>query len=355
MGGAEVHLHEIFKRIVKHGHRVTLVAHKFSGSPHEETIDGIKIKRIGNKYSFKQQFKNYYTSSLKNNNYDIVVDDISKIPLNTPSYIKKPIVGILHHFHGKSLYKEIPFPLAYYIIKKETQIPKYYKDTPIFTVSESTKKELSLLGFNKSKIEILHNAIDHDLFSSIKEKKSNSPLLTYVGRIKKYKNIDMLIRAIPLIKKDISNIKLIIGGKGDNLQQLKNLVKKLGLENEIEFTGFLSETEKAKLMAKAWLFVTMAEKEGWGITIIEANAVNTPAIGSDVPGLRDSIRDGITGHLVPLGDINKLSQKIKSVIMKKSELEEMSNNAHEWSKNFTWDISSNLFLNKIEHWYPELK
>ena len=68
MGGAEIHLHEIFRRVVEKGHNVTLVAHKFAGSLEEEVIDGIKILRIGNKYLFKQQFKNYFNSKLKNQN-----------------------------------------------------------------------------------------------------------------------------------------------------------------------------------------------------------------------------------------------------------------------------------------------
>lgn len=355
MGGAEVHLHEIFKRIVRKGHDVTLVSHKFDKSPEEEVVDGIKILRTGNKYFFKQQFRNFYKSKLLNQNFDIIVDDISKIPLNIPIYSQRPVVGILHHIHGQSLYKELPIPLASYIIRKERQIPKYYRDTPIFSVSESTKNELVELGFDKSRIGILYNAIDHELFQNIISVKSDYPLLTYVGRIKRYKNIDTVIKTIPIIKKDIPNIKLIIGGRGDNIEKLKDLVKKLKIESHVEFSGYLSEIEKAELMAKAWLFVTMAEKEGWGITVIEANAVKTPAIGADVPGLRDSIRNGETGHLVPLYSVKKLADIIKNVILNDSKLREMSSNAYQWSQKFSWDASADNFLKKIVEWYPELK
>lgn len=355
MGGAEVHLHEIFKRIVKKGHNVTLVAHKFDGSNEQETVDGIKILRTGNKYFFKQQFRNYFKSTLKDQNFDLIVDDISKIPLNIPTYSQKPVVGILHHIHGHSLYKETPFPIAYYIIRKEREIPIYYKDTPIFTVSESTSTELSSLGFDKSRIGILYNAINHELFNNISAVKSNYPLLTYVGRIKRYKNIDAVIKTIPILKNEIPDIKLVIGGKGDNLEELTNLVKKLEIESYVEFTGYLSENEKAELMAKAWLFVTMAEKEGWGITVIEANAVKTPAIGADVPGLRDSIRNGETGHLVPLNDVRELARVIKNMISNESKLIEMGSKAYQWSQNFSWDTSADNFLKRIVEWYPELK
>jgi len=354
MGGAEIHFHEIFKRIVDKGHKVTLFSHQFKNAKQEEIIDGIVVKRIGNKFLFNRQFKKYYLNNLQSNNYDLVVDDISKIPLNTPNYINKPIVGILHHIHGNSLYKEIPFPLAYYIIQKEKQIPANYNTVPIFTVSKSTSNELIELGFPQNKIGILHNAIEQDLFEKIKIKKSETPLLTYIGRIKKYKNIEKVIDTIPYLKTNFPNIKLIIGGSGDHLENLKKYVAKLNLENNIEFKGFLSEEEKAKLLGQAWVFVTMAEKEGWGITVIEANAMKTLAIGSDVPGLKDSIKNNETGFLVPLNDSKKLSERIEKLFLDKNELNIISDKAYNWSKEFSWDNSANHFLEQIKEWYPIL-
>lgn len=183
MGGAEIHFHEIFKLIVKMGHEVTLVAHSFQNAKSEEIIDGIKILRVGNKYTFKRAFKNYYIKNLSKENYDLVVDDISKVPMETPRFVDKPIVGILHHIHGNTLYKEVSVIMAYYIVRCEKNIPKYYSNTPIFTVSPSTQNELVQLGQPKEKTDLLYNAIDQDLFERVKVEKSKTPLLVYVGRI----------------------------------------------------------------------------------------------------------------------------------------------------------------------------
>lgn len=355
MGGAEVHLHEIFRRIVKLGHNVTLVAHHFKGAPTEEIIDGIKIIRHGNKFIFNRQFKNYYKSHLQNSDYDIIVDDISKIPLKIPKYAKKPVVGILHHIHGNSLYKELPFPLAYYIINSEKKIPNNYNSVPIFTVSESTKSELVEIGYNREKIGLLHNAIDHNLFESVQVEKSPTPLITYIGRIKNYKNIDTILDAVSLLRKDLNDFKFVIGGKGDHLNKLQKKAAELNILKYVEFAGFLTEEEKAELLGKAWIFITMAEKEGWGITVIEANAMCTPAIGSDVPGLQDSIQHNETGYLVPLNNAKQLADKIKLLFTNKNERERLSINSFEWSKKFTWDKSAKVFLEKIVDWYPELK
>jgi len=355
MGGAEIHFHEIFKLIVKMGHEVTLVVHSFPDAKKEETIDGIKIFRVGSKFIFKYAFKWFYENKLSNNNYDLIVDDISKIPMNTPRYINKPIVGIVHHIHGDTLYKEIPAYMAYYISSCEKLIPKYYSNTPLFTVSPSTKKELVEMGQPEGKIDFLYNAIDQELFERTKVKNSERPLLVYVGRIKRYKQVELVVDVLPKLKEKYPDIELHIGGTGDHTEELKKYVADKGLSESVKFLGFLSEDEKAELLGRAWVFVTMAMKEGWGITVIEANAMNTPVVGSDVPGLRDSIQHGKTGYLVKIGNETELIDRISELFDSKKKLEEFSSNAKSWSLQFSWQASAEHFVKKVKEWYPELE
>jgi len=355
MGGAEIHFHEIFKLIVKMGHEVTLVVHSFPNAKPEEIIDGIKIYRVGSKFVFKHMFKRFYKKYLAKNNYDLIVDDISKIPMDTPRYINKPIVGILHHIHGRTLYKEIPWFMAYYIVQCEKRIPKFYSNTQIFTVSPSTKSELAALGQPEEKIDFLYNAIDQELFEKTTVEKSETPLLIYIGRIKKYKQIELVIDVLPKLKEKYPDIELHIGGSGDHLDELKKYANDKGVADCVKFVGFLSEEEKAKLLGRAWVFVTMAMKEGWGITVIEANAMNTPVVGSNVPGLRDSIQNGKTGYLVEIGDEAELINRISELIDDKEKREKFSNSAKEWSLKFSWQTSADHFIKKVKEWYPNLE
>lgn len=355
MGGAEIHFHEIFKLIVKMGHEVTLVVHSFADAKAEETIDGIKIHRVGSKFVFKYAFKWFYKKHLANNNYDIIVDDISKIPMEIPRYIQKPIVGIVHHIHGNTLYKEIPAYMAYYISYCEKQIPKYYDKTPIFTVSQSTKNELIEMGQPEGKIDFLYNAIDQELFKKTKVNRSETPLLVYVGRIKRYKQVELVVDVLPKLKEKYPDIELHIGGTGDHTEELKKYVEDKGLSDAVKFLGFLSEDEKAELLGRAWVFVTMAMKEGWGITVIEANAMNTPVVGSDVPGLRDSIQHAKTGYLVKIGNETELVDRISELFDDKEKLAEFSSNAKEWSLKFSWQASAEHFIKKVKEWYPEIE
>ncbi len=354
MGGAEVHMHEIFKRVASKGHDVTLVAHAFKGAPANETIDGIKIIRIGNKVLFDTAFKRLYKNKLKNENFDLVVDDISKIPLNTPKFVKKPLVGIIHHIHGESLYRELPYPFAKYIIAKEKQIPYVYQNTPIFTVSPSTRKELIDMGLNSEKIDFLYNAINHELYNSTRVEKAKNPTITYIGRIKKYKQIEKVINTLPLLLTEFPDLEFRIGGRGDYEETLKKIVAEKGLQEHVKFLGFLSEKEKAEELGRAWVFVTLAMKEGWGITVIEANAMGTPVVGSDVQGLRDSIRDYETGFLVNMNDKVEVAEKIGELLRNKNLRDEFSANAKIWSKKFTWDNTARHFLEKIGEWFPQL-
>jgi glycosyltransferase involved in cell wall biosynthesis len=354
-GGAEVHLHEIFSRLVKSGNKVTLVAHHFPGAARSEEIDGIKIIRIGNKFIFDRQFKKYYLKNLADSNFDLVVDDISKIPLNTPKYIKQPLVSIIHHLHGKTLYNELVFPAAYYIYKKEVRIPEVYGETPIFAVSPSTKNELIEKGYPAEKIGLLYNAIAQEYFADTFPKKTENPSLVYIGRLKKYKRLETIIDAMPMVIKKFPDVTLKIGGMGSHAEALENYIRSKNLSENVKMLGKVTEEEKVDYLRESWVFVTMAAKEGWGITVIEANAGYTTVIGSDVPGLRDSIKNGETGILSPYDKPAKLAENIITLINDKEKLKQLQLNAKEWANKFSWDNSVLDFKKQVVEFYPELK
>jgi len=353
-GGAEIHLHEIFKRIAAMGHSVTLVSHHYKGAPKEEIIDGIKVLRVGNRYLFHKQFKSFYKKKLANIDFDLVVDYITKIPLNTPAYIKKPLVGALMHIHGKSMFTELPFPLSYYVYLKEKRIPVNYKNTPLYVISPSTKTDLVNIGYDENKVEFLYSGIDQDLFNK-KIPKSENPSLLYIGRLKKYKNLENIIDAMPMVIDAVPNVSLQIAGCGDHEEALKEYVADKKLSDKIIFHGRVSEEKKVEMMGEAWLFVIMSLMEGWGIVVIEANAANTAVIGSDVPGLRDSIVNNKTGILSPLNDPNKLAADIINLIEDPERLSEMSNEAKKWSDKFTWDAAAEHFIETVCEKFPDLK
>jgi glycosyltransferase involved in cell wall biosynthesis len=341
-GGAEIHLHEILKRLAHKGHEIILISSKYNGCKDQEIIDGIKIIRIGNKYLFNFIFFWHYITKFRNKDFDVIIDDVSKIPLCIPFYLrKKPVMAIVHHIHGKTLFRELPLFMALYIyLTERLLIPIFYNKSVIVTVSESTKNELIELGISSKNIRVIYNGVD-DKF--IPGDKSDAPIILYFGRVKKYKRLDHLIRAFKLVKGRIPKAQLIVAGKGDNYKELITLSKELGISDSINFVGEVSEEEKVKLLQKAWVFVTTSEKEGWGITVVEANACGTPVVSYDVHGLRDSVKHGYNGLLVEDGNVEALTETILGLLENNSLRDELSKNAIEWAKQFSWDRSAEEF------------
>ncbi len=347
-GGAEVHLHEIFKRIAAKGHEVVLFCCEFEACKKEEVVDGIRIIRQGSRSLFNFGVKKYYKQHFEQEDFDIVIDDINKIPFYTPRYVKKPILAISHHFFGKSIFRETNPIAGMYVYLAEKLIDFVYKKTKFVVVSQSTLDEFISRGFDSSNFEIVYNAIAQEKMPMKVGEKSAHPVITYFGRLKKYKSPDHLFNAFAVIRRVLPDAELYVIGRGDFRPELEELADRLNIRAAVTFFGFVSEEEKIELLTKSWCVVNTSMKEGWGITNIEANACGTPVISADSPGLRDSVKSGLSGELYKYGDIEDLSQKIIEVIGKDSIRERYSEGAVQWARQFSWDKSADKMLRIIE-------
>lgn len=347
-GGAEVHFHEIFKRIVAKGHQVTLLCCAHRDLPGEEELDGIKIIRSGHRSFFNFFVPSLYRKYSKANNYDVVIDDINKIPFYSPLFVKEPLIGIIHHLFGSSIFIESSLPVAVYVTLAEMLVPKVYRNIPMAVVSNSTKQELVQKGFSADQIDLVYNAVDQDAYQFVPELKSITPLVGYLGRIKRYKSVHHLIQAFELVRQKIPDATLIIIGDGDHLPILKKLVEKLDLGDGVVFTGALHHNQKIKYLNQMWLSVNPSPKEGWGLTVIEANCCGVPVIAANSPGLKDSVVDGKTGLLYPYGDYHRLAELIIKVIQDRGLRKNFSEESRMWAHQFNWERSADTMLNLIE-------
>lgn len=339
-GGAELYLHELAKIWIKEGHKVKWYTSFVKNCPAREKIDGIDFIRSGGKAGIYLAAPKIYRKEMKDCN--VLIDAENGIPFFTPLFSRKKKVLLIHHVHREVWFRgdENPFVsiIGYFL---ETKImPNLYKRTRIVTVSPSSKKEILKIMPN-SKIDIVYNAISKDYLPG---KKAKKPEIIFLGRIKKYKSIDVLLRALALVDKDLT---LNIIGRGDDEERLKKISVDLGLKN-VNFMGFVSEKEKIKQLQRAWFLVNPSFVEGWSITNIEASACGTPVIGSDVHGIRDSIIDGKTGYLFKYGDEKGLAKKIKFLLQDDKKRKETSKESIEWSKNFSWEKSAGEFLKILE-------
>jgi glycosyltransferase involved in cell wall biosynthesis len=347
-GGAEVHLHEISKRFVTRGHKVTHLTSAFKDAPAEEEIDGIRVVRRGGKFTFNFCVPGAIRRLLKDEPFDIVIDDINKIPFFTPFYVKRPLLALAHHLFAQTIFLETILPFALYVYAGELLIPKVYGKTRFVVVSESTRDDLVRRGIPRDNIEIVYNAVDHTSYTPVESSLAPVPLVGYVGRIKRYKRIDYLLEALAIVAKTIPGVRLALAGSGDYLPSLVSLAERLDIKDRVDFMGFVSEQEKIDMLRKSHVVVNPSSKEGWGVTVIEANACGAPVIASDVPGLRDAVVDGETGFLVPYGDIDGFAARITQVLSDEALRTTLSRQAIEWAKRFNWDDSADAILKVID-------
>jgi len=349
-GGAEVHFHEIFSRVVKLGHDVTLFCSSFDGAPAEETINGVKVIREGGRYLFNFHVPFRYWKQFRHEKFDVIIDDTNKIPFFTPLYIREPLYFIVHHLFDKNIFNEasLPFALYVYIMEKLGIALARSKRIPTMVVSPSTQNELLLKGYHSKDIEYAYNCVDHDLHHPSGISRSATPLIGYFGRLKKYKSADHLLQAFVLIKGKIPNLKLIIIGDGDYRKHLESFSQELGIADDVHFTGFIDENEKVKLLQQVWFMVNTSSKEGWGLTVVESNACGTTVLGSNVPGLRDAIKAGETGLLFEYGNITELTEKILLLVSDTALRERLAQNALAFSRTFDWSVVAKHVVELLE-------
>jgi len=341
VGGAEVNFQEIFKRLVRRGHEVTLLCSRHDRSyPVEEEIDGIRIIRRGNRHTFNFTVPGVYRREFKDAPIDIVMDDLNKVPFYTPLYVRRPLFVMVHHIHGSSIYGDTFLPAGLYVHLTERLIPLFYRGVPFIAVSESTKSELVRMGLRAEDVEIVHNGVDHDGYGPDESMRSPDPLIACVTRLRKYKGVHLLLRAMVKVREQIPDAKLVVTGRGDYEPRLHTLAADLELGDAVEFAGFVAREEKANLYRRAKVVVNPSAKEGWGLTVIEANACGTPVVAARAPGLRDSVIDNETGLLYPHRDTDAMAAAIVKLLKDEGLRTKLGDKSLQWSKEFTWDKSA---------------
>jgi glycosyltransferase XagB len=349
-GGAEVYLHEIAKELVKKGYNVTLFCGNDHHCPRHEVIDQVNIIRRGGFFTVYVWAFVYYIFKFRNK-FGVIVDSENGVPFFTPLYVKRPIIGLVHHIHQEIFRDNLPKPLASFACYLEgTLMPRIYKNVRMVTVSNSSKIDMEALGLgNENGIEIINPGLNLQNFGQ--GKKSETPTILYLGRLKPYKSVDVALKALKNLLQENFQAKLKIAGFGHALDDLRQLAKELNIEDHVEFLGKVSEEEKIRLLREAWAFVYPSSMEGWGIAALEASASGTPVIASDVRGLRDSVKNPHTGFLVPYKDVDAFSNKLRLVLSDEKLRKHLGDEGVRWSKQFTWEKSADKLIGVIDETY----
>jgi len=336
-GGAEVHTFEIFGRLAARGHEVTLLAATFPGCAPSAEIEGIHVRRLTNRYAYYAAAPFVARRLIREEGFDVVIDVLAKLPFLSPWLQRVPCLAMVHHLFGTTAFQQVPFPVALVTYLSEKLIPPCYRHSPVVVVSPSTEQDMIERGLPRSNISIIPNAVDHERYSPGTQGKPDVPTVAWLGRVEPYKRVDVFLRALVRLRETFPDVRGVVIGDGTGLSAAKALTAQLGLEDGVEFCGYVGTDRKVELLRGAHLLVNTSEKEGWGLTVLEGNACGTITVASDVPGLRDSVRDGVTGVLVEHGNVEQLAAEMARLLEDHETLDVLGANAVAWADRFRWD------------------
>jgi glycosyltransferase involved in cell wall biosynthesis len=343
-GGAEAFCWETARRFSEAGARVTVFTARHPGSAPHSVSDGIRILRDGGTYGV-------YAAAARHllhhrHAYDAVIDCQNGIPFFSPLFTPRWTADlcVVHHVHQSQFDMLLPRPLNIVGRLLEKQVSRrVYHGRPVVVVSPSTLEGIRReLGF-RNPVYIVPNGSSlacapHGSGRPVIASRSRTPTIAVVSRLVPQKRLDLLVRAMPTLLHKMPGVRLDIAGDGGELPRLRDLAMRIGVSDAVAFHGRVSDERKWEMLALTWLTVVPSVAEGWGLTVIEANAVGTPAVVFDVPGLRDAVRPGRTGWLLPPeADLAGGIADALAELTDAAAREQMAGRCRSWAATFSWD------------------
>ena len=335
-GGAERVSQAYLKALGQRGHEVFWFTYDFPGGAAEETIDGIRIIRGGGKFTSIRKAIAWYRQQPR---FDLVIDQHHGIPWYAPWWCRTNCVAYIHEVLGPIWKSFYPWPVSTFGRWQEILTHRFYADQPFWTPSDSTRKDLERNGVRT--VKVLPNGCDTAPLPELPAKPLATPLrLITVCRLAPNKRVDHAIRVVKLLAQRSVPAHLTVVGNGEVQGELKQLVKELGLEAQVVFTGSLGELEKNAHLVQAHLLLHTSVREGWGLNVIEANALGTPAVVYPVAGLVDSTVHGETGCVVKSETPEALADELQALVHDPARYDSYRLKAWQRSKQFQWSITA---------------
>ena len=342
MGGVTMHIKKITKYL---SFREDIEMHLITiGNKNEKTkIGNLNIHMIKKSLPYPFSIPSlvwFLKHKIIELNPDIVHAQGSFAPYSTAAALvrnKYPTLLTMHGILAKELkfHKGINFIFILFIHKPNE---KYVvsKISNIIAVSLHVKNVIS--DMTQSQIYVIQNGIDFEDIHNVQPHKSiEYPSILFVGGLSKVKGIDTLLNAVPIIRKKILNLCLYIAGSGPEENKLKELVKELNIEENVNFLGYVSEIEKYSYYKSADVCVFPSIYEPFGIVLLEAMACGKPVVASNVGGIPFVVEEGKTGLLFESGNVEDLADKIMTILKNEELREKMGEAGRERAKEFTWD------------------
>lgn len=370
-GGGEHLFYILAKKLADNNHKVWVITNKIEGEsyPAHKNIKILFVPPVlvyqgGLPPSFKNNFQ-YLVNATRMGLKIIKENDIEIIHSNnfTPAFTGSLISFFNSKIHITSVWDIFTLCGCDYWKKwvQQSEVSKINQFIgPIFerlvlkircdafhTISDTSKEDLIKFGAKKP-IYTIPPTIEETLFENIVP---NNKQFICVGRLVFYKNVEVLIKAIKIVKEREKEVKLIIVGGGPQLKTLQTMVENLHLQNNVIVKGYVNAKEKSKLISESNALVFPSMCEGFGLVILEAFQQKRPVLVSNIPPMSDIVEDCKTGYIINFQNEEEWAKKIIQLINHQKDSVKMGQNGYQVLKE---NYNQELFYNNIIKMYNSI-
>ena len=346
-GGAEQYMHEIAGRWIAEGVRVTWLTARAAGASRREIIDGVLVIRLGGELTV--YFHVALWLALHGRQFAAIIDCQNGIPFFAPLWTRwrVPVVQVIHHVHQDQFATRFSPPMVGVGRFLEGRAARaVYGRRAIAAVSPSTREELrTRLGFRGPVFVVPNGTSPAPQWSGLR---AADPTIAVVTRLVPHKRVDLLLRQLKTVARQIPSLHVDVVGDGPALPGLLGLVAEMGLSDVVTFHGWQPNHVRDELLQRAWLTTSTSIGEGWGCSVVEAAAWGVPCVALNVPGIRDAVVDGQTGWLIedPGGYGHALADAL-SQLADEEAAKRMAERCQAWARCFTWERSAALLAGVV--------
>jgi glycosyltransferase involved in cell wall biosynthesis len=346
-GGSEVYVENVARALAAAGHDVTVFCASYEGAADRESVDGVRFVRGGTKLSVYGQA----VRRLRRGEFgplDVIIDVQNGIPFMSRAVAGgTPVVVLVHHVHREQwpvVYDRVRARIGWWV--ESRLAPWLYRDCTYVAVSGRTREELAELGVSPGRMHVIHNGIEQA--PGLDVEPSPYPHIAVVGRLVPHKRVEHVLRAAAILRRNHPDLRVSVVGDGWWSPRLRAVATALGVDDLVDFHGFVDEKTKHRIYASAWVLALPSLKEGWGIVVMEAATHGVPTVAyRDAGGVAESVVDGRTGVLVE-GDVGAFATAVGRLLGNGDLRREMGTTARARAESFTWAATATAFAEVLE-------
>ena len=351
--GGDITMWEQARYLARAGHSVTFVTASFPGAAREEILDGINVVRLGGIHWLWLRTLLYYETRCRGR-YDVVVTEGfggSRIPRFAPLYVREPIITEWHQIHRDLFAAQYPKLFSGPLNLLERITAWVHRNTLVRAGTEEWRQAFPSIGFKPENVFLLPVSIREDWLAEPNGALVQTPTILWLGKFRRYKCPHHAVLAMSEVVRRVPRARLVLAGRHDDRnyeRTLADLVKRRGLEPNVEFCFDLDEVEKRNLLKGSRLVVVPSAVEGFGVVVLEANACGVPVIASNrVP--EGAVRDDYNGLRYRFGEVGALAQSMVRLLTDDDLYERLSRNARVFAQQFGWQHVGAHFERVVAH------